>query len=99
MGREMMAPQKFSPEFKDEVVRAVLDSSRTLAAVAREYGVGAETLRNWVRKYRRDHAGDIPEIAGDERAELERLRKENRELRMEKEFLGKATAFFAQKYR
>lgn len=94
-----MAPQKFSPEFKDEVVRAVIDSSRTLASVAREYGVGAETLRNWVNKYRREHAGESPDITGDERSELERLRKENRELKMEKEFLGKAAAFFAQKYR
>ncbi len=96
-----MAPQKFSAEFRDEAVRAVIESSRTIASVAREYGVGAETLRNWVNKYRREHAGEQPVVplSGDERTELERLRKENRELRMEKEFVGKAAAFFAREYR
>ena len=48
-----MAPKKFSPEFKAEVVRAVIESSRSIAEVAREYGVGPETLRNWVNGYRR----------------------------------------------
>jgi transposase len=98
-----MAPQKFSPEFKGEAVRAVIDSSRTIASVAREYGVGSETLRGWVVKYRREHAGEQPSSAapltGDERVELEKLRKDIRELRMEKEFLGKAAAFFAKEYR
>ncbi len=84
-----MAPKKFSPEFKAEVVRTVIISSRTVADVAREYGVGAETLRNWVNAYRREHAGDEPELSESERAELVRLRKENRELKAEKEFLGK----------
>ncbi len=100
-GRESMAPQKFSAEFRDEAVRAVIESSRTIASVAREYGIGAETLRNWVNKYRREHAGEQPVVplSGDERTELERLRKENRELRMEKEFVGKAAAFFAREYR
>ena len=40
-----MAPKKFSPEFKAEVVRAVIESSRTIAEVAREYGVGLEYSR------------------------------------------------------
>jgi len=79
-------------------VHAVIDSSRSVAAVARELGVGAETLRVWVNKYRAEHAGDEPEFTGDERAELERLRKENRELRSEREFLKKAAAFFAKEH-
>lgn len=94
-----MAPRKFSEEFKAEAVRAVIESSRTVADVAREYGIGAETLRNWVNKYRREHAGDEPELAEPERAELARLRKEIRELKMEQEFLKKAAAFFAKEYR
>ena len=57
-----MAPKKFSPEFKSEVVRAVIESSRTIAEVAREFGVGPETLRNWVNAYRREHADETPEL-------------------------------------
>lgn len=94
-----MAPKKFNDEFKGEVVRAVIQSSRTVADVAREYGIGAETLRTWVNKYRREHAGDEPELGESERAELARLRREVRELRMEQEFLKKAAAFFAKESR
>lgn len=94
-----MAPKKYTQEFKDETVRAVIEGSRTVADVAREYNVGAETLRAWVNKYRRDHEGELPEISESERVELARLRKEVRELKAEREFLGKATAFFAKEYR
>ena len=94
-----MAPRKFSEEFKAEAVRAVIESSRTVADVAREHGIGTETLRNWVNKYRDSHAGDGPELGEPERQELARLRKENRELKMEQEFLKKAAAFFAKEYR
>lgn len=94
-----MAPKKFSQELKDEAVRAVIDSSRTIASVAREYNLGAETLRNWVRKYRAEHAGDEPVVSGAEREELERLRRENRELKEQAAFLKKAAAFFAKEYR
>lgn len=94
-----MASQRFSLEFKDQLVRAVIDESRTIASVAREYGVGSETLRNWVRKYRAEHAGDEPEVSGAERQELERLRRENRELREQAAFLKKAAAFFAKESR
>jgi transposase len=94
-----MAPRSFSEEFKAEAVRAVVTSSRTVATVAKELGVGPETLRNWVNKYRREHVGEEPVLSELERIELARLRKENRELKMEREFLGKATAFFAKEYR
>ena len=94
-----MAPRKFTPEFKNEAVRAVISSSRTVADVAREFGVGAETLRNWVNAYRREHAGEEPEVTESERNELARLRKELRDLKAEREFLGKAAAFFAKEYR
>ena len=85
-----MAPKKFSPEFKAEVVRAVIESSRTIAEVAREYGVGPETLRNWVNAYRREHADETPELTENERSEWALLRKGNRGLKAEREFLGKA---------
>jgi len=77
----------------------VIDSSRTVAEVAREFNVGPETLRNWVNAYRHAHPGVVAVISEFERVELERLRKEVRELRQEREFLGKAAAFFAKEYR
>ena len=91
--------RKFTPEFRAEAVRAVIEGSRPIADVAREYGLVAQTLGNWVNEYRREHADDEPGLSVSEREELERLRKENRELRMEREFLGKAAAFFAKEYR
>ncbi|UNX53349.1 IS3 family transposase [Georgenia sp. TF02-10] len=91
-----MAPRKFSEEFKTEAVRAVVESSRTIADVARENGIGAETLRKWVNKYRREHAGDEPALSEHERTELARLRKENRELKMEQEFPKKSGGLLRQ---
>lgn len=87
----------FSPEFRDAAVREVIDRSRPIAEVARENGLVAQTLGNWVTAYREKHVGDEPEMSLSERARLKQLERENRDLRMENEFLGKATAFFAKK--
>ena len=97
MGR----PSRYSREFKDRAVREVLEKSRSIAEVARELGVVEQTLGNWVNAFKREHAGELPEpvVTESERDELQRLRKENRELKLEKEFLGKAAAFFAKEYR
>jgi transposase-like protein len=91
--------RSFSPEFKDEAVKMVIESSRSVAEVAREIGVKEGTLGNWVNKYRAEHAEDEPPLTVSERARLRQLERENRELRMKAEFLGKAAAFFAQEYR
>ncbi len=89
----------FSPEFKDEAVKMVIESSRAVAEVAREIGVKEGTLGNWVNKYRAEHVDDEPPLTISERARLRELEREIRELRMKAEFLGKAAAFFAQEYR
>lgn len=91
--------RKFSPEFKDEAVKMVTESSRPIAEVAREIGVNEGTLGNWVNKYRVEHVDDEPPLTISERARLRELERENRELKMKAEFLGKAAAFFAQEYR
>ena len=57
------------------------------------------TLGSWVNKYRVDHAGEEPPLSISDRARLRELKRENRELKMKAEFLGKAAAFFAQEYR
>jgi transposase len=90
----------FTPEFKEEAARAVIESpNQTVAAVARELGLNEQTLRNWVNDYRKAHAGEEPPLTLSERARLRELEKEVRELRMKSEFLGKCAAFFAQEYR
>lgn len=94
-----MAPRKFSAEFKDEICREIVEKSRPIAQVAKEHGLIEQTVGTWVRKYREAHAGDEPELTLPERARLRELEREIRELRMENEFLGKATAFFAKKHR
>lgn len=88
--------RKFSPEFKDEAVKLVIDGSRPIAQVARELGVNEGTLGNWVNDYRREHAGDEPPLDVHERARLREAERELRELRMENEFLKKAAAYFAR---
>ena len=91
--------RKFSPEFKDEAVKMVIESSRAIAEVAREIQVNEGTLGNWVNKYRVEHADEEPPLSISDRARLRELERENRELKMRAEFLGKAAAFFAQEYR
>ena len=86
----------FSPEFKDEAVKLVIDGSRPIAQVARELGINEGTLGSWVNQHRRDHVGDEPPLDVSERARLREAEREVRELRMENEFLKKAAAYFAR---
>ena len=88
--------RKFSPEFRNEAVRLVIDSSRPIAQVARELGVNEGTLGNWVNVYRSEHADDVPPLTPAERIQLAEAQREVRELRMENEFLKKAAAYFAR---
>jgi transposase len=91
--------RKFSPEFREEAVKMVIDGPVPIAQVARELGIHEGTLGNWVNTYRKNHAGEEPPLALSERARLRELERENRELRMQAEFLTKAAAFFASKQR
>jgi len=91
----------FSSEFKDEMVRLYLEQRprKSLAEVARENHVGAETLRNWVKAHEAAHPVEEEPLTISERARLRELEAEVRELRLEKEFLAKAAAFFAKERR
>ncbi len=92
---------RFSPEFKEQMVRAFLDqqATKTISQVARENGVGTETLRVWVKKYREANPQEEEPLTISERARLAEVERELRELKLEREFLGKAAAFFAKEYR
>lgn len=87
--------RKFTPEYRDEAVKLVVDASRPVAEVARDLGINEGTLGNWVREYRDRHPMS-EELSISDRAKLKELENENRELRMERDFLKKAAAFFAK---
>lgn len=89
--------RKFSPEFREEAVKMVLDPPRPIVQVARELGLNEGTLGNWVNAWRKDHADDEAALTISERARLRELEREIRELRMQNEFLKKAAAFFASR--
>jgi transposase len=91
--------RKFTPEFREEAARMVVETSRPVAEVARELGINETSLGNWVRAYRQNHAGDEPPLQVSERARLRELERENRELRMKADFLSKAAAYFAAEHR
>lgn len=90
---------KYTPEFRAAAVREVIENSRPIADVARELNIVSQTLGNWVTTHRELHGGADAELSVSERAKLKELEREVRELRMENEFLGKATAFFAKRSR
>jgi transposase len=88
--------RQFSDEFKAQTVRLVLDEGRPVAAVARELGLVASAVSTWVQHARADRTKGRTGLTTDERAELAALRKDNRELRLERDILKKAAAFFAK---
>ena len=89
--------RRHSPEFKAGAVRLVVEQGKKVSEVARDLGINRTQLDTWVRQARID-AGQNPNgaLTTAEREELARLKKENRELRMERELLKKAAAFFAK---
>jgi transposase len=90
------ARRQFSDEFRAGAVRLVLDEGKTIGAVARELDLTASALGTWVARARADRTQGRTGLTSEERAELARLRKENRELRLERDILKKAAAFFAK---
>ena len=92
----MATRRNFTPEYKDQAVSLVLGSGRSIAEVARSIGVHEMTLGKWVKKAK--DSGQVPnkDLSEDERAELDRLRKENATLRMERDFAKKVAAWFAK---
>jgi transposase len=87
--------RSFTEEFKRDAVAMVLDEGRTIVDVARSLGIGEGTLGNWVRQARIDR-GERSGVATSERAELAELRRENARLRMERDLLKRATAFWVK---
>jgi transposase len=89
--------RSYSPEYRAEAAKRVIESSLPVAKIARELGLLEGTLGNWVAAYRREHAGEEPQPTLDERARLHETERELREVKMENEFLKKCASYFAQR--
>jgi transposase len=89
--------RSFSAEYKAEAVRLVKKSGKSIGLVALELGLGETALRRWVHQDEIDAGGGgTGALTTGEREELAQLRRDNQRLRMEREILKKATAFFAR---
>ena len=94
MGR----PSRYPEQFRHDAVQMALASSESRASIARRLGVNETTLRNWVANFLAEEAraANPMSVSPSEFEELRRLRREVEELRVEKEILRKAAAYFAQ---
>ena len=97
--RKKRARRAFTDEFKAGAVRLVLDEGKTISQVARDLDLTESALRVWVERARADRTKGKTGLTTAERGELAKLRKENRELRTEREILKQAAAFFAKHQR
>ena len=86
--------KNYTPAYRRDAAHLVIDTGRPIAHVAKEIGVGEALLGRWVAVERAKIDRPPEALDLDERAELSRLRTENAELRMDREFLKKAAAFF-----
>jgi transposase len=86
--------RRYTEDFKREAVALVTEQGYSVAEAARSLDVGENQIRRWRQKFEQESAQG--ELSSTEREELERLRKEIRQLRMEKEILKKASAYFAK---
>ena len=89
--------RRFTPEFKKDAVALITEQGYSVAKAAQAVDVSENNLRRWKKELAQEATGE--RLNADERAELARLRREVKELRMEKEILKKASAFFAKEMR
>jgi len=91
--------KKYAIEFRDAAVKQVIDGGRGLTTVARSLEMSSKTLANWVYRARKGQVlvkRKPAQAASELEVEVSRLRQENARLRVEKEILKKAAAYFAK---
>jgi len=99
MERKKPRPRRsFTPEFKSEIVECCKRGDRSIGQVAKDFDLGETAVRAWVKQAEIDE-GERPGLTTEERAELTKLRRENRSLREDVEILKRATVFFAKETR
>lgn len=91
--KKKSARRVHSEEFKREAVKLVTEQGYTVAEASRNLGISSNVLYRWKSKFAAEREQES--LSDDERMELARLRSENKRLRMERDILKKATAFFA----
>jgi transposase-like protein len=91
--------KSYTPEFKEQAVRKVVENSLPIAQVARELGINDTTLGFWVKACRKKHVNDPLPADMPDRERVRELERRNRELEMENAFLKKAAAYFAREQR
>ena len=91
--------KKYTPEYRQEAARLVIETGRPIADVAKEINVSATILGRWVNLERERQGSVDGHSDADIRAENARLRRELAEVKMDNEFLSKATSFFALRQR
>jgi transposase len=100
MGRKKPRPRRsFTVEFKAEIVELCQRGDRSVGQIAKDFDLTETAVRQWVAQAERDTGIRADGLTGDERAELTRLRRENRRLSEDVEILKRATAFFAKETR
>lgn len=85
----------YPPEFRRQLL-ALVRAGRTPEELAQEFEPSAQTIRNWIAQAERDAGQRTDGLTTAERDELTRLKRENRQLKLEREILAKATAWFAR---
>jgi transposase len=102
MAETHASQRRYSPELKERAVRLVLETREregkalgVITRIARQLGIGPESLRGWVRQAEID-GGVRPGTTSEEQRRLAELERENRELRRANEILKAASAFFAR---
>jgi len=94
----MAKKRQYTDEFKREAVKLVTEQGSTQAEAARRLGINVNLIRRWREKFAAEDSG-TETMSETEQQELIRLREEVRRLRMERDILKKATAFFASENR
>jgi transposase len=85
----------YPEEFRQQILE-LIRAGRTPDELAEEFEPTAQTIRNWIKRVELDNGQRHDGLTSDEKAELDRLRKENKQLRLEREILSKAAAWFAR---
>jgi len=85
----------YAPEFREQMIELV-QAGRSPEELAKEFEPSAQTIRNWLKQVGVDEGTRFDGLTSEEREELRRLRRENKQLKVEREILKKAAAWFAR---